>query len=700
MKIKNLGPLLSNYSGIPLWNILIFGCFFLVTIIIAQAITFNVNSVFGKSPKASFSWKVQSPAYNGIISFIDQSKNEPTFWRWDFGDGQSSSERNPVHSYKKSGVYKVSLIVSNQFGVSKTTKFIFVLVKQARPTIFYNDRLIDWSRAGVWENGKKGIPERNQVFCNVRQNIPGSSLIAYGDGIHDDTAALQAAINLCPENQVVYVPEGKYKIYGRLVINKGITLRGEIDAYKNPVTEIIQALSLDSRQGTIELNGQNSYPFSTIADVIQGYNRGSNEIEVSQISNFEVNEIVTMDELNNSDLVSNLGRLGNSGDLNQCNYAGRIPGGTRAYGETFLVKNISGNKIIPNRPLYWNFQKELQPQVYVHSSKPLYYAGVENIHLRAVPSVSDGSGIVLDSCAYCWVENCEIESFPRRGIWLRSGCYGCEIRHNYIHNMPNDINFLPDRRYGIFILGNCSDNLIEDNIIYFVLSGIVLEVGNCGNVIAYNYINTTCYNFTSWKTSDILTHAPHNYMNLFEGNVAGVAEFDIYWGSSSHQMVFRNWFHTKNPDWPVNQNRIALTIGGWNRYQSCIGNVLGYPGMTEAETYQIFYEQIPFLTNYETVHLWKVGFWSGATGTAESNGDKTTVDTIIRHGNYDFVRNQTEWNISIENKNLQFSLYLKTKPSWFGSLNWPAIGPDVSPVNGKIPAQWRFENKLFFKNPD
>ncbi len=35
---------------------------------------------------------------------------------------------------------------------------------------------------------------------------------AYGDGIHDDTVMIQAAISCCPDNGCVYVPEGNYLI--------------------------------------------------------------------------------------------------------------------------------------------------------------------------------------------------------------------------------------------------------------------------------------------------------------------------------------------------------------------------------------------------------------------------------------------------------------------------------------------------------
>jgi len=37
-------------------------------------------------------------------------------WLWDFGDGNTSSEQNPIHTYEEDGVYTVSLVVTTDMG--------------------------------------------------------------------------------------------------------------------------------------------------------------------------------------------------------------------------------------------------------------------------------------------------------------------------------------------------------------------------------------------------------------------------------------------------------------------------------------------------------------------------------------------------------------------------------------------------------
>lgn len=50
------------------------------------------------------------------IQFIDQSKPGPggpiTGWDWDFGDGGTSTEQNPIHEYLSSGIYSVKLTIT------------------------------------------------------------------------------------------------------------------------------------------------------------------------------------------------------------------------------------------------------------------------------------------------------------------------------------------------------------------------------------------------------------------------------------------------------------------------------------------------------------------------------------------------------------------------------------------------------------
>ncbi|MFA6401885.1 MAG: PKD domain-containing protein [Salinivirgaceae bacterium] len=48
------------------------------------------------------------------VYFHDYSNGNPTYWKWDFGDGFSSEEQNPVHTYLTPGEYYVYLYISGE----------------------------------------------------------------------------------------------------------------------------------------------------------------------------------------------------------------------------------------------------------------------------------------------------------------------------------------------------------------------------------------------------------------------------------------------------------------------------------------------------------------------------------------------------------------------------------------------------------
>jgi PKD repeat protein len=68
----------------------------------------------------------------GEIYFEDRSLNEPSSWLWYFGDGNTSSDQHPTHLYEETGLYTVSLVVSNANGSdSFSYKSIYVEIPDA-----------------------------------------------------------------------------------------------------------------------------------------------------------------------------------------------------------------------------------------------------------------------------------------------------------------------------------------------------------------------------------------------------------------------------------------------------------------------------------------------------------------------------------------------------------------------------------------
>lgn len=53
---------------------------------------------------------------DGVVVFTDESTNLPNSWLWDFGDGDTSPDQDPTHTYLTPGTYTVSLTATNAFG--------------------------------------------------------------------------------------------------------------------------------------------------------------------------------------------------------------------------------------------------------------------------------------------------------------------------------------------------------------------------------------------------------------------------------------------------------------------------------------------------------------------------------------------------------------------------------------------------------
>jgi len=92
-------------------------------------------SVMNVPPKANFSYQPSNPLTTDSIQFMDTSTDADgsiIAWSWSFGDGSTSTQRNPVHMYSDDGNYTVLLNVTDDDG-EKNTKTRFLSVRNVPP---------------------------------------------------------------------------------------------------------------------------------------------------------------------------------------------------------------------------------------------------------------------------------------------------------------------------------------------------------------------------------------------------------------------------------------------------------------------------------------------------------------------------------------------------------------------------------------
>lgn len=148
------------------------------------------------------------------VNFDDSSTSATNIvsWEWDFGDGGTSSVQNPTYVYQDTGIFDVSLVITNDLGCTDTltrTNYIFVYTPPVA-NFFDNDTVIcpgefdftdlstnatDW----FWDFGGDGDPstEQNPTHEFTDTGYFSITLIALNNGC-SDTLIVEDMIYVSP----------------------------------------------------------------------------------------------------------------------------------------------------------------------------------------------------------------------------------------------------------------------------------------------------------------------------------------------------------------------------------------------------------------------------------------------------------------------------------------------------------------------
>ena len=132
------------------------------------------------------------------VRFLDYSFRGPVSWVWEFGDGTTSFEREPIHVYEREGRYTVSLTVTNEGGASETL---------TRPECVVATRPFTPTPTAVAEfsaNATAGPAPVTVAFTDASSPAPYHRWWTFGDGssstdanpVHTYTKAGTYTVNL------------------------------------------------------------------------------------------------------------------------------------------------------------------------------------------------------------------------------------------------------------------------------------------------------------------------------------------------------------------------------------------------------------------------------------------------------------------------------------------------------------------------
>jgi hypothetical protein len=557
-------------------------------------------------------------------------------------------------------------------------------------------RAADWSTVGVVGD----IPSGSWANCTT-----AACNALFGGSVTATT--IQNALSSAPANTVVRIPAGTFSVGAFNFTTNNVALRGAgADQTKLSMTGCQSGGGLGGTNcATIHLmsgaTGVGVFGGVTTANWTAGYAQGTTVITLSSTTGLVAGAVgtgslIVLDQLDDpsdgwpatGDIYSCANTANNCSNKGGNQYA--RPG--RAQVQVVTVTGINGNQVTITPGLaYPNWRTSQSPGAYWNTGSPVHNSGIENMTIDFSPS--GGQAIYIINAANVWITgnrilNTNAGTAETYHIFVLQSVHGT-IRSNYIYGRPTTCNPFPLANYA-YSDQEVSDFLIENNIWDSNTDSMLPNDPAGRNVFAYN----TVVNGTVGVSGSQM-HSGNVMMDLWEGNNTQSFMGDVTHGSHHFNTLFRNHFdgNSRNSSCTTGYAMGLLTN---NRFFNLIGNVAGSSNYSKYEG---------DLGSAGGNEIFDLG-WQGNNSGTPVNTDSNVTRTLMRWGNWDMFTstNRTGTNdqtgtrfVSAEvpsgitnfanpvpaSQALPASFYLTSKPSWFGNVPFPAIGPDVS--NGTAP---------------
>jgi subtilisin family serine protease len=153
----------------------------------------NIGAALASLPQAAFGGAIAvPPALNGVgapatianlapdtplvghvpfsVQLTDASPGTPSAWEWDFGDGGSSTDQNPQHTYTVPGIYDVTLDATHAGGEGRR-RHQNAVVAQADTALPVNGKNCPGKKASMEINLTNALPIRQLILPLTYQGV-------------------------------------------------------------------------------------------------------------------------------------------------------------------------------------------------------------------------------------------------------------------------------------------------------------------------------------------------------------------------------------------------------------------------------------------------------------------------------------------------------------------------------------------------
>ena len=382
-----------------------------------------------------------------------------------------------------------------------------------------------------------------------------------------------------------------------------------------------------------------------------------------------------------------------------CSSNGPDAGGSRPERDELEVHTataVSGGTITLAEPLVSpNWAAVSNPQAWI--VQPIVNIGVENMVINPSGAATQTSCIGFASAYEYWVSGVACVTPQNRAINEFQSVHGI-IQNSYLYKTTGSGASI----YGIRLAASCF-NLIQNNLFQQIPSGPFFNDGSsCANVIAYNF------SVDSLNAGDLIPSANEHAVNLFDEFEQNIFQGSIFGDDNHGTNNFRTDFRNFNTGWasdpPSGPTTYLNSIAdyAYARYNNHVSNVLC--------TSQ--YHTIYSAANSNLACYWEGG---GATVPISVPTDSLVKTTGFFYGDYNTVQAtnrfcstsaNTGWSSTCSSASeiptgastypslppqlgdvtagqgpFPPSFINPSKPSFFGSVSWPAIGSGVTGGN-------------------
>ena len=223
----------------------------------------NYVTVSPSPPIALFSANTTTGKKDLRVEFTNESIRYSSS-SWNFGDGNSSSDTNPIHTYTTSGTFDVSLSVTGDAGTDTFTSAGLVIVEDVQtPAFVFDPKYLEVSSGSSFSLDVKVLGVTGLAAAQVTINYD-SSLMTYdsvssGDFLQGDTDPLLVSTSDPDLNRVIIYTSS---LSSDLPSNDGdgviatvnFTLNGSVDNYTAINLNALGNFMLDVDGGDITVN--------------------------------------------------------------------------------------------------------------------------------------------------------------------------------------------------------------------------------------------------------------------------------------------------------------------------------------------------------------------------------------------------------------------------------------------------------------